>query len=184
MRRLIYQMMVTLDGFHSGPEGEIDWHVIDEEFQLFSRELLESIDTLLFGRSTFELMENFWATELGKAADPIVAGYMNNLNKIVFSTTINTVNWKNTRLIKENIVEEIIKLKQIPGKDLAILGSSNLATSLAVENLIDEYRIIVNPIILGKGKNIFQGITNKKELKLIAFRNFKTGNVLLRYAAL
>lgn len=183
MRKIIYQMMLTLDGYYSGPAGEIDWHVVDEEFQRYSIEFLQSIDTLMFGRKTFEMMESFWATEVGKAADPIVAGYMNEINKIVFSTSMNTVNWKNARLITENIAEAIVELKQSPGKDIAIFGSSIFVNSLANHQLIDEYRIIVNPVLLGEGKSIFQGVTNHKTLKLVETKRFKSGNVLLRYEA-
>ncbi|MFD0674901.1 dihydrofolate reductase family protein [Cohnella sp. GCM10027633] len=183
MRKIIYQMMVTLDGYYSGPRGEIDWHVVDEEFQRYSIEFLQSIDTLMFGRKTFEMMESFWATEVGKAADPIIAGFMNEINKIVFSTSMNTVNWKNARLITENLAEAIVELKQSPGKDIAIFGSSIFSTSLVNLNLIDEYRIIVNPVFLGDGRSVLQGITTNKVLKLIESKSFTSGNVLLRYEA-
>lgn len=181
MRRIISQMMVTLDGYYSGPNGEINWHVVDEEHQLFSSQFLKSIDTILFGRTTYEMMENYWASDLGKVADPIVSNYMNSLNKIVISTALNTVNWNNTVLIKKNIKEEINKLKQASGKDIAILGSPTLATKLANEDLIDEYWIIVNPILLGKGKSIFHNIADKKEFHLIESKTFKSGNILHRY---
>lgn len=181
MRKVIFQMMVSLDGFFEGPNGEIDWHNVDEEFNEYSADLLSSVDALLFGRVTYELMTSYWPTPSATSDDPIIANKMNSLPKIVFSKTLEKAEWENTRLVKENIGEEILNLKQQPGKDLAILGSSNLAATFIQLGLIDEYRIIVNPVVLGKGNPLFQGILDKLNLKLLKTKAFRSGNVLLCY---
>ncbi len=181
MRKVIVFMMVTLDGFFEGPNGEIDWHVVDEEFNEFAINQLNSVDVLLFGRVTYELMASYWPTPAATANDPIVADKMNSLSKIVFSKTLEKVEWQNTRLVKENVAEEIAKLKQQPGKDLIIFGSSDLAVTFIQDGLLDEFRIMVNPVVLGNGKPLFKGIKDKLDLKLLKTRPFSSGNVLLYY---
>jgi dihydrofolate reductase len=181
MRKVIFQMMVTLDGYFEGPNREIDWHNVDEEFNEYAVDLLSSVDTLLLGRVTYELMSGYWPTPSATSDDPIVANKMNTLPKIVFSKTLEKAEWENTRLVKENIGEEISKLKQQPGKDLAIFGSSDLALTFIHLNLIDEYRIIVNPVVLGKGKPLFKGIHDRLNLRLLKTKQFRSGNVLLCY---
>ena len=181
MRKVIFFMLTTLDGFYEGPNKEIDWHNVDEEYNQFAIDQLNSVDVLLFGRVTYELMASYWTTEAATTNDPIVADKMNHLPKIVFSKTLASVEWQNTRLVKENIAEEIAKLQRQPGKDLIIFGSSDLAVTLIQDGLIDEYRIMVNPVVLGNGKPLFRGIKNKLNLRLIDTRKFKSGNVLLYY---
>jgi dihydrofolate reductase len=154
---------------------------VDEEFNELAIEQLNSADVLLFGRVTYELMASYWPTPAATTNDPIVADKMNGLPKIVFSKTLSSVEWQNTRLVKENIAEEISKLKQQPGKDLIIFGSSDLAATLIQHGLIDEYRIMVNPVVLGNGKSLFKGIHHKLDLKLLKTRTFSSGNVLLYY---
>jgi len=181
MRKLIFFMLTTLDGYYAGPNGEIDWHNVDDEFNEFAIDQLNSVDTLLFGRVTYEVMASYWPTPDAIANDPVVAGKMNQLQKIVFSKTLDKVVWENTRLIKANAPEEIAKLKEQPGKDLIIFGSSDLAVTLIPYGSIDEYRIIVNPIVLGNGKPVFKGIKDKLKLRLIKTETFRSGNVLLFY---
>src|SRR6185295_1195127 len=115
MRKVIFQMMISLDGFFEGPNREIDWHNVDEEFNEYAIDLLDNVDVLLFGRVTYELMANYWPTLSATTDDPIVASKMNSLPKIVFSRTLEKADWNNTRLVKENIAEEVSKLKQQPG---------------------------------------------------------------------
>ncbi len=122
MRKVILVDMVTLDGFFEGSNREIDWHNVDDEFNKFAVDQLNSVDILLFGRVTYELMVSYWPTPAATNDDPIVAEKMNSMPKIVFSRTLKKAEWNNTRLIKENIAEEISKLKQQPGKDLIIFG--------------------------------------------------------------
>lgn len=181
MRKMFLFMMVSLDGYYEGPNGDIGWHNADDEFNEFAVQQTSEVDTLLFGRKTYELMAGYWPTEAAINDDPTVAGLMNSLPKIVISTTLDSVEWNNTRLVKENVGEEILQLKQQPGKEIAIFGSSDLAVSLAHLGLVDEYRVMVNPVILGEGKSLFKGAQNKFGLELTKTRTFKSGNVLLYY---
>jgi len=181
MRKIILQNMVTLDGYFEGPHREIDWHLVDEEFNEFAIDLLKHVDTLLFGRVTYELMAGFWSTAAAMRDDPIVAERMNNLAKVVFSTSLEKAEWNNTRLVRGNIVDEVSKLKRQPGKDIAIFGSSDLAIPLIPAGLIDEYRLFVNPLFLGSGKTLFEGLNSRLNLKLLKNVVFKSGVVGLFY---
>jgi dihydrofolate reductase len=181
MRKVFLFNMITLDGFFEGPNQDISWHHVDDEFNEFAIEQLNEIGTLLFGRVTYQGMASYWPTEFAIKDDPIVAGLMNSLPKIVFSRTLDKAEWNNSRLVKENAAEEVFKLKQQPGKDIAIFGSSDLAVTLAANDLIDEYRVIVNPVFLGSGTSLLKGIKDKLNLKLLKARTFKSGNVLLYY---
>ena len=147
MRKLTLFNMMTLDGFFEDPEGAIDWHMVDEEFNAFAVEQLNTVDTILFGRVTYQLMASYWPTEAAIRDDPIIADKMNRTDKIVFSRTLEKVEWKNSRLVKENAAEEVVKLKQQPGEDVIIFGSANLAATMAHNGVIDEYRVMVNPIV-------------------------------------
>ena len=181
MRKVILFNLVTLDGFFAGPNGEIDWHNVDEEFNEFANDQLNSTDGLIFGRVTYQLMASYWPTEAAITDDQIIANKMNTLPKIVFSKTLEKAEWNNTKLIKGNIAEEISKLKRQPGKDLFVFGSADLASTLTNLGLIDEYRIIVSPVVLGNGKPLFKGIKDKLHLKLVNTKTFRSGNVLLYY---
>ena len=181
MRKIIVSNYVTLDGFFAGPNGEIDWFVWDEETAEYSKGLLSSIDTILFGRVTYELMAGYWPTASPPAEDPVIIDAMNNLPKIVFSRTLEKVAWKNSRLVKEITAEEISKLKQQHGKDLVIYGSGSIVSTLTQLGLIDEYRIFVNPVVLGGGKPLFQDVKDRLKLKLLKTRTFHCGVVLLHY---
>jgi len=166
MRKIVLFNMATLDGLFAGPGGEIDWHHVDEEFNEFAIAQLNSAGGLLFGRATYQGMASYWPTDVAMKNDPIVADKMNTLPKIVFSRTLERVEWNNTRLVKGNVAEEISKLKQQPGKDLLLFGSADLASTLTNLGLIDEYRVMVNPVVLGSGKPLFKGMKDKLNLKL------------------
>jgi dihydrofolate reductase len=181
MRKVLFFMLTSLDGFFEGPKQDISWHHVDEEFNDFAIQQLQEFDLLLFGRVTYQMMASYWPTEGAIHDDPIVAGKMNSIPKIVVSKTLDKVGWDNTRLVKDDVVEEIAKLKQQPGKDIAIFGSSDLTVSLAKHGLVDEYRIMLNPIFLGSGKRLLEGIDQNLNLKLLKTRLFKNGNVLLYY---
>lgn len=181
MRKVIFFNFISLDGYFEGQDRDIDWHHTDEEFNDFAIQQTGEFGALLFGRVTYELMAGYWPTEAAKQSDPAVAGLMNSLPKIVFSNTLNQVEWENSRLVKDNFVEAVTKLKEESGKDIAIFGSSDLAVTFIDLGLIDEFRIMVNPVVLGGGKPILQGIKSKLELKLLNVKVFKSGNVLLYY---
>ncbi len=181
MRKLIAFNMVTLDGFFEGPNHDINWHVVDDEFNQFAIEQTSMFGTILFGRVTYQLMASYWPTPAASTDDPIVAGLMNTLPKVVFSRTLQKAEWNNTRLIKNNIAEEVLKMKQQPGNDLAVLGSANLLSTLMQMDLIDEHWIMVNPVVLGSGNPLFKGVNHQINLKLLKSRTFRSGNVLLYY---
>jgi dihydrofolate reductase len=174
-------MLTSLDGFYEGKNRDISWHSVDAEFNDFAIENLNRLDALLFGRVTYELMASYWPTPDATTNDPIVAARMNALHKFVVSTTLKEVRWDNSSLIRTNVAEQVLKLKQQPGKDIAIFGSSDLAVSLIPHGLIDEYRIIVNPLVLSSGKPLFDGLKDRLSLKLLSTRVFGNGNVLLCY---
>jgi dihydrofolate reductase len=157
-------------------EGEIKEYAID---------LLSKVDALLFGRVTYQLMADYWPAAATNPSTPKsdleIADKMNNLPKIVFSKTLQEVKWNNSRLVKENIAEEISKMKQQPGKDMVIFGSGSIVSTLMQHGLIDEYRIIVNPVVLGNGNPLFKGINGKHNLKLLRTRVFSSGVVILYY---
>jgi dihydrofolate reductase len=182
-RRVILFNMVTLDSRFEGPNGEIDWHNVDDEFNRFTAEQLETVDTLLFGRKTYQLMESFWPTKQAKEESPVIAALMNNTEKIVCSKTLASVGWSNSRLVK-NINEELLSLKSKPGKDMMIFGSADLSKTLIKLGLIDELRLMVNPVVLGKGKPFFRGIKGQLNLQLLKVRMFNSGNILLYYKPL
>lgn len=181
MRKVIFFMLISLDGYFEGPDHAIDWHNVDEEFNQFSNAQLDSTDLLLFGRVTYDLMAAYWPTAAAARDDPVTAAAMNRLPKIVFSRTLKVARWQNTRLVKENIVEEIQRLKAEPGRDIFIFGSSDLSLTLISHGLIDEFRILVNPIVLGKGTPLFKGLQERLHLLLLKTQTFQNGNVLLCY---
>ncbi len=181
MRKVILFNMMTLDGFFEGPNHELDWHNVDAEFNVFAIDQLKAADLLLFGRVTYELMAGYWTTEGAINDDAEVAGLMNDIAKIVFSKTLREASWNNTRLVKEHAAEELARLKGQPGKDILIFGSAGLAATLAAPGLIEEYRVIINPLLLGGGTPLFQGLRGRLKLKLLRSRTFASGNVLLCY---
>jgi len=181
MRKVIFFNAITADGFFEGPNHEIDWHNVDDEFNELAIDQLDSVDVLLFGRLTYELMSGYWPTAEGLKDDPLVAEKMNSKAKIVFSRTLDQVDWNNTRLVKENISAEIAKLKSQPGKDLIIFGSSDLSVTLTQKGLIDEYRLMVNPLFLGSGKTILHGLPGRLDLKFLKTHIMRNGNVILYY---
>jgi dihydrofolate reductase len=182
MRKIVVFNLVSIDGYFAGQDGDISWHNVDEEFNEYAIEKVTAGNTLLFGRVTYELMASFWPTPQAIKNDPIVAERMNNLPKIVFSRTLNRAEWNNTRLVKADMLSVLRKMKQESGRPMAILGSGSIVSQLAPHGLIDEFQIMVNPVVLGKGKTMFQGIQDKLNLKLKKSRIFGNGNILLHYA--
>lgn len=181
MRKLGVFNLVTLDGYFAGEGGDISWHMVDEEFQELANAASNSGNTLLFGRVTYELMAGFWPTPEAMRTDPFVAAGMNKAEKIVFSRTLKKADWNNTRLVKDDMLAEVRRLKQGSGKELTVLGSGSIVSQLAQEGLIDEYEVLVNPVVIGKGRTMFEGIRDRIALKLVKTRTFGNGNVLLTY---
>jgi dihydrofolate reductase len=181
VRNVILFNLITLDGFFEGPGNDISWHQVDDEFNEFAIEQLSSTDGLIFGRVTYQLMANFWPTPAGLDGEPATAKLMNSLPKYVFSRTLEKVEWKNTTLLKGDAIEELVKLKQGNGKDLFIFGSAELSSTFIRHGLIDEYRLMVNPILLGSGVPLFKDDHELIKLRLLKTRTFRNGNVLLYY---
>ncbi len=183
MRKVYLFNMVTLDGYFEGPKKwEIDWHNVDEEFNEFAIDQLNKTDAIMFGRVTYEGMAGYWPTPRAIENDPVIAARMNSIPKVVFSKTLRKAVWSNTRLVRDDLDGEIIRMKQEKGNDIAVFGSADLASTLVRKGLIDEYRLIVNPVILGNGSPLFKDPRQKQHLHLLRSRTFKSGNVLLVYA--
>ena len=181
MRKIIVSNLVSLDGYFEGPNKELNWFVVEEEFFEYAKELLRSVDTILFGRVTYEGMASYWPTPAAKDNDATITHKMNNLSKVVFSKTLSRVEWNNSRLVKGNIAEEIRKMKEEPGKDMVIFGSGSIVSALTRLGLIDEYRIIVNPVILGKGNPLFKDLQDKFNLELLKTKKLNSGVVIFYY---
>lgn len=181
MRRLTVFNLVSIDGYFAGPDGDISWHNVDEEFQEVANAASNSGNTLLFGRVTYELMAGYWPTPEAIRDDPVVAAGMNSSEKVVFSRTLEKAEWANTRLVKGDPVSEVRKLKQGSGRNLTVLGSGSLVAQFARAGLIDEYEILLNPVVLGSGKTMFEGVKDRFRLRLVSSRVFGNGNVLLTY---
>jgi dihydrofolate reductase len=177
MRKIFFQMMVSLDGYFEPPDKSYDWHVTDDDFDEYVVRMLDSIDGMLMGRVVYEGMAEYWPTGEG----PHARG-MNHLEKIVFSRTRKElpVAWNNSRLVTGDAAEEIKRLKSQPGKDLSI-GGSNLVASLVDTGLIDEYRILVAPVLLGGGTPLLHGITRRVKLKLTSTEMFHSGLCVQTY---
>ncbi len=181
MRKISAFNFISLNGYFKGPQGDISWHKHGPEENAYAVERLKAGNILLFGRITYELMASYWPTAYAVENDPLVAEGMNNADKIVFSRTLKKVEWKNTKLVRDKIEEEVQNMKQMPGKDMTLLGSGTIVTRFAERGLIDEYQIMVDPVVLGTGTPIFSNIKHRLNLKLTATKTFKSGVVLLSY---
>lgn len=182
MRKLLVFNSVTVDGYFTDKNGDMSWaHKQDPEWNEFVADNSSSGGELLFGRITYEMMASFWPTPAAAKQFPEVAEHMNSLPKVVFSRTLDSVSWQNTRLMKGKLADEVRKLKQESGKDMVIMGSGSIVSQLALENVIDEYQVVVCPIVVGAGRTMFDGLKDKLNLKLTKSRTFNNGNVLLSY---
>jgi dihydrofolate reductase len=177
MARLIMWNLMTLDGFVEGLNRDISWHldVWGDELEKLSIDQLKSAGGLMFGRVTYELMANHWPKAAGEVAD-----FMNALPKYVFSRTLKAANWNNTQLFNDDLPATVARLKRENAKDIFLFGSADLAASLIPHGLIDEFRIAVNPILLGGGSPLFKP-GERLKLKLLDAKTHSTGIVLLRY---
>jgi dihydrofolate reductase len=179
-------MQLSLDGFVCGPEGEMDWTVWDWDDVLknYVTDLTNSVDTFLMGRETGEGMAVYWPTVASNPEsseeEKWMAKRLNELPKIIFSKTITHINWTNVR-VANDIIQEVKKLKKEPGKDVMIYGGAGIVSSFIRENLIDEYHLFINPVVIGKGKTIFSDVKMNMNLKLKNTTQSSTGIVILHY---
>jgi dihydrofolate reductase len=178
MRRLFWQMNVTLDGFMEGPNHELDdtAGVHDEGFDKYASEMLRSIDAVLLGRRTYQLFADYWPKATGVDADRL-----NQLPKIVFSRTLTNPEWNNSRVVSGDVAAEVTRLKQQPGRDLALFGSADLAATFMRLGLIDEYRILITPVVLGRGRPMFKDNQGRVALELVSATRWPTGMMALTY---
>ncbi len=187
MRKVIVAMQVTLDGFIEGPNGELDWAMKeDDETWQDHFDLMRSVDTLLLGRVMYPAYEKYWLaapTNPSSTKNEIeYARIADKVQKIVFSKTLEKVEWKTTRIVRDHIAEEILKMKQQSGKDMVILGGAGLVSTFMNLGLIDEYHLVVNPVVLGGGKRLFKDVKERHKLKLINAKTFRSGKVVLHYS--
>jgi dihydrofolate reductase len=181
MRRLVVFNQLSLDGYIADENGDMSWaHKQDPEWIAFTSENASGEAELVFGRVTYDLMAGWWPTPQALEAFPVVARSMNALPKVVFSRTLEEASWQNTRLVKGDLVEEARKLKAEPGPDLLIMGSGSIVSHLTDARLIDEYQVVVNPIVLGRGRGMFD-VREKARLAFKKARTFGNGNVVLWY---
>jgi dihydrofolate reductase len=183
MRKIILMMSVSVDGFFEGPNREIDWGMVDDELHRHFNEQLGSMGAFLDGRVTYELMAGFWPTADTdpSSTEPMVefARIWRDMPKIVYSKTLERADW-NTTIVREVVPEEIMELKAQPGGDM-VLGGADLAATFMRHDLIDEYRLYVHPVVIGKGKPLFPPSDATIDLRLVESRRFGNGVVLLRY---
>jgi dihydrofolate reductase len=193
MRKLFLQINVSLDGFIEDANGEIDWHFADDDFEEFINDTLRSIDGMVFGRVAYERLAEFWpaaasdpeasARQLGQ--DPRrhaeAARLMNELPKYVVSNQLERVTWENSHIVKGDVPAEIGRLKQQPGRDIALFAGAHIASTFTRLGLIDEYRLILNPVLLAAGKRLFEDGYGKTDLRLRETRPFASGALVLYY---
>ncbi|HVW29290.1 MAG TPA: dihydrofolate reductase family protein [Polyangiaceae bacterium] len=197
MRKIVLFDRVSADGSFSGPGGDLSWAVPDDELDAAGAAGARSgAGTLLFGRVTYEMFESFWPKideTASTAPDPHAAGrrsqsmrdmgvYINQARKIVFSTTRKEMHWKNSELVRAFDPKFVEALKREPGNDMMIFGSGSIVRELTIHGLIDEYTLVISPLLLGGGRPLFNGLPNTTKLRLIEAKPFASGNVRLRYA--
>jgi dihydrofolate reductase len=185
MPKLIVFNNVSLDGYFKDANNEMGWahrgHE-DPEWMEFVAGNAQGGGRLVFGRVTYEMMASYWPTPMARQSMAVVAEKMHSCSKIVFSRTLRAADWNNTTLIKGALIPKMKGLKADAGADMVILGSGNLVSQLAGVGLVDEFQVVVIPIVLGSGTTLFEGLKAKVKLTLLSSRAFKNGNVFMRYA--
>jgi dihydrofolate reductase len=185
MRKLSVFDTISLDGRFTDKNNDMSWAHgrSDDEWNAFTSGNASGNGVLVFGRVTYDMMVSFWPTDAARKTMPEVAEGMNKAQKIVFSRTLNKVDWNNTRLLKGDIVAEMHKLKEEPGADMVILGSGSIVAQFADAGLIDSYQLVIAPVAIGAGRTLFEGVSRRLNFTLLDSRAFKNGNVVLTYAA-
>jgi dihydrofolate reductase len=196
-RRIVVFNWLTADEYFAAPDGNLDWIVPDEEQARASAQEILNYDTVLFGRRTYEVFEGFWGHLLvdasGAVPDPhhpgrrslehgAIAVALNGMTKVVFSRTLKTVRWRNSRLLSEFDAQAIESMKGQPGKDMIVFGSGSIVSRLTQHGLIDEYQFVVCPVLLGSGQPMLRGVSKPLRLELLEAKWLPSGDVMLRYA--
>lgn len=192
MRKLILSMMVSLDNRVAGPDGDLEWFRTDGDFEVEMLELLRSVDGMLFGRVSYELLAAYWPTA-GTTAEEAPGGFtskerqiafaerMNTLPKIVYSRTLSDSAWGPATVVRDVRAEDVMAMKREPGKDLVLFAGATLVSAFVDLDVIDEYRLMVHPIVLGRGLPLFEGIAKERPLDPVRTKTFSSGVVLLQY---
>jgi dihydrofolate reductase len=184
MRKLTVFNNISIDGYFCDEDGDMSWAHRgsgDAEWNAFVAGNASGGGLLLFGRITYDMMMRYWPTPLAAEQNPVVAKHMNELPKIVFSRSLESATWSNTRLVKTDIEQAVRDMKEEPGPDMALMGSGSIVAQLAQAKLIDVLQVVVNPIVLGQGRTMFDGIEEKLAWKLTSTRSFGNGNVVISY---
>ena len=181
MRKLVSFVMTSLDGYTEGLNGEFDWPNVDAEFFEFSNQHDADIDTLLFGRVGYEQMAEYWPNATPEHVDAEVIEFMNSVEKVVVSSALDSLEWNNSSLLEGDLAAGVTALKEVPGKDIALFGSATLTASLIELGLVDELRVMVNPVLLSEGVSLYSELNRRVQLELWRTTSFRNGNVLLTY---
>jgi dihydrofolate reductase len=185
MRKVKLQMQLSIDGFVAGPNGEMDWMTWnwDDELKQYVTDLTEPVDTILLGRNMPEGFIGYWKTVAANPEDPQYpfGKKMYDTHKVVFTKTLEASTWENTVLAKGDITEEVNKLKNQKGGDIIAYGGANFVSNLIKHNLVDEYQLFINPVVLGDGMAIFKDVQQRLNLKLIKVTPFSCGIVAMVY---
>lgn len=181
MRKLAAFNFVTMNGFLNGPNGDISWHRHGDEENQYAVDSMGEGNVLVFGRKTYEMMASYWPSPAAIENDPTVAEGMNQSEKLVFSNTLKSADWENTHLVSGDPVQQMQKLKATEGNDMTILGSGSLVSLLASHDLVDEFHLMIDPVAIGKGDQLFGGIGKVLSLQLTGAKTFSSGVVLLSY---
>lgn len=192
-RRIVMFNQVSADGYFSGKDGDLDWVVSDPEIHERAMAGMPTVDTILFGRRTYQQFESFWPHALSSGASlhgsapaapamRAMAEWINGSRKLVVTRSLTQVTWRNSEIVRELTPQSVRALKQSkPGKDLIIFGSGSIVSRLTELGLIDEYRLVVCPVLLGEGRSLFRDFARPTQLELREHAAFSSGNVLLTY---
>lgn len=183
MRKVLVSNLISLDGYLAAPDGDLSWFGVGPDFFAYVHKMLPTLGMLLFGRVTYEMMAAYWTKPEVTRDDPMVAPFMNELPKLIASRTLRHAEWGSwgNATVTADPVQKVRELKAQPGKDLMIFGSGGLVSTLAAAGLIDEYRMMMNPVILGQGIPMFRGIQQRVPLRLVASETFDKKMVMLTY---
>jgi dihydrofolate reductase len=182
MRRLMMFNSVSLDGYFTDASGDMSWaHSQDEEWNRYTAENARGETEFLFGRKTWQMMAGFWPTSQAKQRMPAVADAMNRTRKYVATRTLATLDWENSTRLEGDLPACVRDLKNRSGPNLLIMGSGELVAQLTDARLVDDYQLVVVPIVLGRGRSLFDGVGGKPRMKLVESRPFRNGNVVLSY---
>ncbi|MDN5846499.1 MAG: dihydrofolate reductase family protein [Candidatus Nitrosocosmicus sp.] len=183
MRKLKLQVDISVDGCIAGPNNEMDWLICEDDCMKCIDDIAESVDTIIMGRKMVDEFISHWSSRMNKSDDPwnAFAKKMIEIPKIVFTKTLTKSNWINTEIAKGDLKDEITKLKDQDGEDILVYGGASFDSSLIKEKLVDEFYLLVVPIVFGKGKTIFKDLKEIQKLTLIESKVFDGGLVLLHY---